>query len=60
MTGQIIPENQIKNETTERDKEIVRLAKSGMSYTEIGRKVSLTRARVSQICIKGGFRRMPN
>lgn len=42
-----------------RDKEIVELAKKGESYTQIAKRYSITRGRVSQICVKAGFVRRP-
>ena len=38
-----------------RDSEIIELAKSGKPYDEIARQFGITKARVSQICVKHGF-----
>lgn len=39
----------------ERNAKILALIDEGMSYAEIGRRIGLTRARVSQIAIQHGY-----
>lgn len=39
----------------ERDKEIVRLAESGMKRNDIAKKFGLNADAVSKVCVKGGF-----
>ena len=38
---------------------VISLAKDGISYSEIGKLVGLSRQRVSQICLKHGIVRRP-
>jgi len=43
-------------EKRERNATILELVKNGASYAEVGRDYGITRARVSQICVRSGIR----
>lgn len=54
MNDEFLDSSQM-NITHERNLSIIRMIDEGLSYAEIGRRIGLTRARVSQIALDYGY-----